>query len=103
MHGAWVMTVPAAQPSPAQMAEAAGRMPPEMAKRVQALAAVGSPAATQLAVSIIGKYIGKQEYGFQTLPDGTVVRTNPTTGTVEPVYTAHGTVDVKTPGPFGTN
>jgi hypothetical protein len=100
--GAQGLPAPGAPPSPAQMADAAGRMPPEMAKRVQALAAVGSPAATQLATAIISKYIGKQEYSFQTLPDGTVVRTNPMSGTVEPVYTARGTVDVKTPGAFGT-
>src|SRR5258706_7079246 len=99
-NGAAANGVPPA-PSQAQMAEAAGVMSPEQIKRVQALYAAG-PNARALANSIIGKYVGKQEYGFQTLPDGTVVRTNPTTGTVEPVYTAHGTVDVKTPGPFGT-
>lgn len=27
-------------------------------------------------------------YGFQTLPDGTIIRTNPKTGTVEPIYSA---------------
>jgi len=27
-------------------------------------------------------------YGFQTLPDGTILRTNPKSGQVEPVYQA---------------
>jgi hypothetical protein len=86
MHGGMGMAAPAAPPSPGQMADAAGRMPAGLAKRVEALAAVGSPLATQAALGIISKYIGKQQYGFQMDPNGVLLRTNSDTGTAEPVY-----------------
>lgn len=37
-------------------------------------------------------------YGFQTLPDGTILRTNPKTGTVEPIYSAPVKPELKETG-----
>jgi hypothetical protein len=41
-----------------------------------------------MGTALLQQSIKPQEYGFQTLPDGTIVRTNPRTGTVEPTYQA---------------
>jgi hypothetical protein len=37
-------------------------------------------------------------YGFQTLPDGTIIRTNPKTGQVEPIYSAPVKPELKETG-----
>lgn len=42
----------------------------------------------QLAQGIIEKDMAPHQYGFQTLPDGTIIRTDPRTGKVEPTYQA---------------
>jgi hypothetical protein len=52
------MAPPAAQ-QPA--AEGRGGMPPELARRVQALFAVGSPKAQEAAIGLVNRYLGKQE------------------------------------------
>lgn len=52
---------PVARPSPDQMAAAQRGMPADMKRKVQALFAVGSPAATQVALGYIQKFIGNQE------------------------------------------
>jgi hypothetical protein len=55
------MAAPVAPPSAADVAAAQRGMPADMKKRVQALFAVGTPAATQVALGLVSKFIGKQE------------------------------------------
>lgn len=47
-----------------------------------------SPADKQLVAGIIQQRMKPNEYGFQSLPDGTILRTDPRTGTVAPIYQA---------------
>lgn len=47
-----------------------------------------SAADKQIVAGIIQQRMKPQEYGFQTLPDGTILRTDPRTGTVAPIYQA---------------
>ena len=47
-----------------------------------------NPTLKAIAVQQLGTFNKPPEYGFQTLPDGTIVRTDPRKGTVEPTYTA---------------
>jgi hypothetical protein len=55
------VSAPVAPPSAADVAAAQRGMPADMKKRVQALFAVGTPAATQVALGLVSKFIGKQE------------------------------------------
>jgi hypothetical protein len=55
------VSAPVAPPSAADVAAAQRGMPADMKKRVQALFAVGTPAATQVALGLVAKFIGKQE------------------------------------------
>lgn len=57
---------------------------PAVAQRLKAAILAGG-SAQQYALGILGKYVVPQ-FGFQPLPDGTVVRTNSRDGTVTPVY-----------------
>jgi hypothetical protein len=50
-----------AQPTAADVIAAQRGMPADMKKRVKALFAVGTPAATQVALGLVSKFIGKQE------------------------------------------
>lgn len=47
--------------APQQAAQARQGMPPDLAKKVQALFAVGTPGATAAAMGIVNRYLGKQE------------------------------------------
>lgn len=49
----------------------------------KALIAINDPEAGKL---MLQDALGKHDYGFQALPDGTVLRQDPRSGTVEPVY-----------------
>lgn len=51
--------------------------------RQKAILAVLNPTAAQ---AIIGNEFGADKFGFQTLPDGTVIRTNQKTGEVAPAF-----------------
>lgn len=48
-------------------------------------ASEGSPARA-VAMSMMSQLMKPQEFGFQTQPDGTILRTDPRKGTVEPIY-----------------
>lgn len=85
------------QPAPARLAAALdGASPPPAANpmanpRAQALAKVlmnpNVPAPMkQMAAQSLQTLMRPPEYGFQTLPDGTVLRSDPRTGTLTPVY-----------------
>ncbi|WNV09951.1 cell wall hydrolase [Tardiphaga sp. 709] len=45
-----------------------------------------NPTMKALAVQQLGQFNKTPEFGFQTQPDGTILRTDPRKGTVEPVY-----------------
>lgn len=75
---------PQGQPQQPQAAPQGGGLNPALADKLKAMIHAGG-ASRQYAEAIMQKYIAPQ-YGFQTMPDGTVVRTNPNTGTVEPIY-----------------
>lgn len=45
-----------------------------------------NPTMKALGTQMVAQGMKPNEYGFQTQPDGTILRTNPRTGTVEPVY-----------------
>lgn len=45
----------------------------------------GSP-AYQLGLQLAGQALKPKDYGFQTLPDGTILRTDPHQGTAMPIY-----------------
>ncbi len=47
-----------------------------------------SPQVRSLAGTMLQQVMRPNEFGFQTLPDGTIMRTDPRTGTVAPVYQA---------------
>ncbi|WP_261334621.1 hypothetical protein [Rhizobium leguminosarum] len=85
------------QPAPARLAAALdGASPQQTANpmanpRAQALAKVlmnpNVPAPMkQMAAQSLQTLMRPPEYGFQTLPDGTVLRSDPRTGTLTPVY-----------------
>lgn len=65
----------------------AGGINPQMIERLQAMIRAGGD-SQKMALALVGKYLTPQ-YGFQVLPDGTIVRTNQVSGTVEPVYQAN--------------
>lgn len=44
------------------------------------------PNARAMGMAMLQKYSQPHQYGFQTLPDGTIVRTDPQSGGVQPVY-----------------
>jgi hypothetical protein len=47
----------------------------------------GSP-AQQLGMTMMANASKPHDFGFQTLPDGTILRTDPRSGTVQPIYQA---------------
>lgn len=49
-----------------------------------------SDAQKAVAASLLKSRMAPTEYGFQKLDDGTIIRTDPTRGTVEPVYSGPG-------------
>lgn len=88
------------QAPPQQVAQAAPQgpvgAPPPQANRA-ALAALLNPWTPPAVQGALAKQL-TPEYGFQTLPDGTIVRTNPRTGQVEPTYSAPAKPELKDGG-----
>ncbi|QND37842.1 hypothetical protein HB771_17310 [Rhizobium leguminosarum bv. viciae] len=87
----------AQQSGQARLARALGSASPQQAAnpmanpRAQALVKVLSnpnvPAPMKaMAAQSLQTLMKPPEYGFQTLPDGTVLRSDPRTGTVQPIY-----------------
>ncbi|MGO7589947.1 lytic murein transglycosylase [Rhizobium leguminosarum] len=87
----------AQQSGQARLAQALGSASPQQAAnpmaspRAQALVNVLSnpnvPAPMKaMAAQSLQTLMKPPEYGFQTLPDGTVLRSDPRTGTVQPIY-----------------
>lgn len=70
-----------AQNAPAPTAGAQG------GGRAAAIAALLNPWTPPALASALGSQINPT-YGFQTLPDGTIIRTDPKSGTVQPIYQA---------------
>ncbi|ANL34114.1 hypothetical protein [Rhizobium phaseoli] len=86
-----------AQSGPARLANALDNVSPAPAAnpmanpRVQALVQAmtnpnASPQVRALAAQSLQTIMKPPEYGFETLPDGTILRSDPRTGTVTPVY-----------------
>ncbi|ARM14166.1 MULTISPECIES: hypothetical protein [Rhizobium] len=86
-----------AQSGPARLANALDNASPALAAnpmanpRVQALVQAmtnpnASPQVRALAAQSLQTIMKPPEYGFETLPDGTILRSDPRTGTVTPVY-----------------
>ncbi|MBB2858162.1 hypothetical protein N2597_08130 [Rhizobium sophoriradicis] len=84
------------QPAPVRLAQALDNAPqqqpnPMANPRVQALVQAimnpnTSPQIKALAAQQLQVLTRPPEYGFETLPDGTVLRSDPRTGTLTPVY-----------------
>ncbi|MFW8606482.1 phage tail tip lysozyme [Rhizobium beringeri] len=85
------------QPAPARLAQALNGASPQQAAnpmadpRAQALVKAimnpnASPQVKAMAAQSLQTLMKPPEYGFQVLPDGTVLRTDPRTGTLSPVY-----------------
>ncbi|MGO8490912.1 lytic murein transglycosylase [Rhizobium ruizarguesonis] len=85
------------QPAPARLAQALNGASPQQAAnpmadpRAQALVKAimnpnASPQVKAMAAQSLQTLMKPPEYGFQTLPDGTVLRSDPRTGTVQPIY-----------------
>lgn len=73
-------TVPAQSSVPA--------IPPQVAATINRLSMIPLPQAQTMAVQLMQQYMKPHQYGFQTLPDGTVIRTDPMTGAATPIMTA---------------
>lgn len=90
---AQAMTGAPAAPSPPTASLAAQNTPQGIPQQQKAAiarlmsATPGSP-AYQLGLQIAGQALKPKDYGFQTLPDGTILRTDPHAGTVAPIYQA---------------
>jgi len=77
----------AAQPAPQQMAQAGQPViPPQVAAQIRQHLGSSNPQIRALGMQLYQQYAAPQQYGFQSQPDGTILRTNPRTGAVEPVY-----------------
>lgn len=75
-------------PAPTQIAQNAPAAPAgAQGGRAAAIAAMLNPWTPPALATALGSQINPS-YGFQTLPDGTIVRTDPKKGTVEPIYSA---------------
>lgn len=78
---------PAQQPGPPQApGVAAPQLDPQSAQQIRALLA--NPATRAYGLQLYQTMITRLQpnYGFQTLPDGTIIRTDPRRGSIEPVY-----------------
>lgn len=76
-----------AAPSPIPAAAGSARGGPSVQQLIQASQ---NPWLSEGQRSVVGALLNQalkpQEYGFQSLPDGTILRTDPRTGTVQPIY-----------------
>lgn len=70
-----------AAPAPAQPA-----MPDNVRTAISAAMSSNSPQAQALAAQLLTRYAQPHNYSFSSLPDGTIVRQDPQTGAVQPVY-----------------
>lgn len=63
---------------------------PDQQKRAIAALLMATPGSTahQLGIQLAGQALKPKDFGFQTLPDGTILRTDPHQGTVAPIYQA---------------
>lgn len=75
-------------PQPAQGSPPAAAAGPAAPTNARAIAAVLSNPWVDPAMKHAVLAQANPSFGFQTLPDGTIVRTNPKSGTVEPIYKA---------------
>lgn len=82
--GAMAQATP--QPPPAQNAPASPAANPG-GNRGAVLAALMNPWTPPAVASALASQVNPS-YGFQTLPDGTIIRTDPKSGTVQPIYQA---------------
>lgn len=81
----------AAAPAPAPVAAPVNQGQQQAARAMQLLQQYGnqmSPEQQALVVGIIKQGMTPPTYGFQTLPDGTIIRTDPRAGSVAPIYHA---------------
>ncbi|WP_246780848.1 hypothetical protein [Rhizobium ruizarguesonis] len=87
------------QPAQARLVQALDGASPQQAAnpmanpRAQALVQAvmnpnASPQVRAVATQQLQTLMRPPEYGFQTLPDGTIMRTDPRTGTIAPIYQA---------------
>lgn len=67
-------------------APGAPNIPPEQAAYIRKL--LGNPYTHAKGLALYQQYAKPSEYGFQTTPDGTILRTDPKRGSVDPVYRA---------------
>ncbi len=86
-QGALPTAAQAAAPTPPASGILAG-VAPETKVQIAKLLSSNNPTAKAMGTALLQQSIKPTEYGFQTLPDGTIVRTNPRTGSVEPTYQA---------------
>jgi len=86
-QGALPTAAQAAAPTP-PIGGLLANVPPETKVQIAKLLTSNNPTARAMGTSLLQQASKPPEYGFQTLPDGTIVRTNPRTGTVEPTYQA---------------
>jgi hypothetical protein len=95
-EGRPVQAMPTANAAPAQMPgqPAPGQqrggplIPPEVAQAIRNAVSSENPTVRAFGMQLYSQYAKPQQYGFQTLPDGTMVRTDPRGGTVTEVYKA---------------
>lgn len=71
---------------PLQVAQAGPSIDPQVANTIRAL--ISNPQTRAYGLQLYGQFAKPTTYGFQTLPDGTVVRTDPRSGTVTPIMQA---------------
>jgi soluble lytic murein transglycosylase-like protein len=69
-----------------QVAQAGPSIDPQVAGTIRAL--ISNPSTRAYGLQLYGQFAKPTQYGFQTLPDGTVVRTDPRSGTVTPIMSA---------------
>jgi flagellum-specific peptidoglycan hydrolase FlgJ len=90
--GASAMLPPNAMPAgPAQPPQAPAQAPAADPRLRAAMVAMSSPYASDATKKIAAVILQNSlapSYGFQTLPDGTILRTNAKEGTVAPIYQA---------------
>lgn len=79
--------MPAVQPA-ASGGPLANATPQQRALIARGLAAPEGSPLRSVAASMMTQLMKPQEFGFQTLPDGTILRTDPRKGSVEPIYQA---------------
>lgn len=79
-------------PAPAAAAPAAGGggilagVPTAQRAQIAQLLTSNNPTAKAMGTALLQQSIKPNDFGFQTQPDGTILRTDPRKGTVEPVY-----------------